>query len=94
MLCRQAGDSCDIAAMSVPPSVRRRGIGRALIEAACTEAAKRGVREVFLEVAESNLPARALYAALHFRDVAKRSGYYPSAAAGKAEDAVVMRRDL
>ena len=94
VLCRQAGDSCDIAAMSVAPSVRRRGIGRALIEAACAEAAKRGVREVFLEVAESNAPARALYVAQHFREVAKRAGYYANAGADRAEDAVVMRRDL
>lgn len=94
VLCRQAGETCDIAAMGVAAEARRQGVGRALIEAACEEAAKRGVREMFLEVAESNASARALYAGQNFHEVAKRAGYYPGATDKKAEDAVVMRRDL
>lgn len=94
VLCRQAAEICDLAAMAVAARARRKGVGRALIGAACAEAVKRGVREIFLEVALSNAPARALYAAEGFHEVAKRAGYYPGGRGRKAEDAVVMRRDL
>jgi tRNA threonylcarbamoyladenosine biosynthesis protein TsaB len=61
ILCRVAADVCDLAAMGVLPAARRRGLGRALLAAACAEARRLGAREMFLEVAEHNLAARALY---------------------------------
>jgi len=50
-----------------------------------------GVRAVFLEVAEDNGSARALYRRAGFRDVGRREGYYP---AGKGAAALILRRDL
>jgi ribosomal-protein-alanine N-acetyltransferase len=50
-----------------------------------------GARAVFLEVEESNLPARRLYRGANFREVGRREGYYP---AGRGSAALVMRRDL
>jgi ribosomal-protein-alanine N-acetyltransferase len=44
---------------------------------------------VYLEVRESNAPARALYAAHGFQEAGRRKEYYRR----PVEDAVVLRRD-
>jgi ribosomal protein S18 acetylase RimI-like enzyme len=55
-----------IAYMAVEPAYRRRGIARALLEAAEHEARKRSLPYMALMVTEENAEARALY---------ERSGY-------------------
>lgn len=92
ILWRCAAGSCDIAAMGVVPEMRRRGVGRALLRAAMAEAKAQGAGEMFLEVADSNAPARSLYAREGFEPVGRRAGYYRSGAA--ASDALVLRRAL
>lgn len=56
-----------IDGICVAPSARSHGIGTALIGALCAEARKRSYPEVRLEVIDSNLRARALYARLGFK---------------------------
>jgi ribosomal-protein-alanine N-acetyltransferase len=53
----------------------------------------KNVSQLFLEVAEDNAPARALYAQAGFEEVGRRKGYYarPQSA---AVDALVLRRRL
>jgi len=51
--------------------------------------AGRGVQQVFLEVRESNAPARALYTAQGFKEVGRRKQYYRR----PVEDAIVLRLD-
>ena len=46
----------------VAPEARGRGVGSALLDAICAEAARRGYRQVRLDVIDSNPRARALYA--------------------------------
>ena len=82
-------DVGDILNLAVTEGGRRRGLGRALVEAIVDRLAERGVREVFLEVRESNAPARALYTALGFKEVGRRKGYYRR----PVEDAIVLRLD-
>ncbi len=53
----------------VAESARRRGIGRALVAAACRFASERGVRRVVLSVLTLNEDAAATYAALGFQPV-------------------------
>ena len=60
------GDEGWIGGMGVVSEARRRGLGRALMEAAIEEARARGVRELRLEVLEQNAPALALYRRLGF----------------------------
>lgn len=84
-----AADEGEILNLAVAPAGRRRGLGRALVEEILEVLAGRGVRSVYLEVRESNAPARALYAAHGFREVGRRSHYYRR----PVEDAIVLRRD-
>ena len=56
-----------ITAVEVSPAHRRQGLGAAITAAACLKAAQRGPRNVFLQVAVDNAPARALYERLGFR---------------------------
>jgi ribosomal-protein-alanine N-acetyltransferase len=50
----------------------------------------RGVTKVHLEVRDSNLAAKGLYASLGFIEAGRRSGYYTDS----IEDAITMRLDL
>lgn len=85
-LARAVADEAELLTIAVHPEVRRLGIGRALLASVLAAAARRGAETVFLEVAETNAAARALYAALAFTPVGRRAGYYTSA------DALVLRR--
>ena len=76
--------------VSVLPEYRRRGIGRALVEALCAEARARGARLLHLEGRASNSPALALYEASGF----VRDGVRPNFYRKPAEDAVLMTKTL
>jgi len=91
VLCRYAGGEAEILTIAVCPGYRRRGIARGLVDAA-SAAMPSDVGEMFIEVAESNHPGKALYDALGFELVGRRAGYYATAAG--REDALVMRRTL
>lgn len=82
-----AADEGEIANLAVDPEVRRRGIGAALLDAALGEAARRAASAVYLEVRESNVQARRLYASRGFVAVGRRIRYYRK----PVEDAVVLR---
>lgn len=92
-LGRTAADESELLTIGVAPAWRRHGLARELIAAVSEEARTRGARRIFLEVAEDNAPARALYAAEHFAPVGRRPGYYARAGAA-AVDALTMRREL
>ena len=55
-----------VGGLGVVPEARRRGLGRALMEAAIDRARSRGVRRLWLEVLEQNAPAVQLYRQLGF----------------------------
>jgi [ribosomal protein S18]-alanine N-acetyltransferase len=84
-----AADEGEILNLAVAPAGRRHGLGRALVEHVLDELASRGARQVYLEVRESNGPARALYAAQGFKEVGRRKQYYRR----PVEDAIVLRLD-
>jgi len=90
VLVRAAGGEAEILTLSVAPAARRRGIGSSLVLAACRHAQELGARALFLEVGQSNEPARSLYTRLGFREVGRRRGYYQSTDRGN-EDALIFR---
>lgn len=57
----------EIKGLAVDPGWQRRGVGRALLDAAIAEARKRDARRVVLRVLGSNAAARALYEQFGFR---------------------------
>ena len=84
-----AADEGEILNLAVAPGGRRHGLGRALVQNILEALTARGVRQVYLEVRESNAPARALYAAHGFKEAGRRTQYYRR----PAEDAIVLRLD-
>jgi ribosomal-protein-alanine N-acetyltransferase len=64
-------------------------LGRALVEEAVDTLRARGVKQIYLEVRDSNAPARALYAGHGFKEVGRRKAYYRR----PVEDAIVLRLD-
>lgn len=84
-----AGEA-EILNLAVMPSFRRLGVGGQLLDSALAGARELGVSEVFLEVRESNEPAKALYRARGFRPVGLRTDYYRK----PRENALVLRLDL
>ncbi|HJU88130.1 MAG TPA: ribosomal protein S18-alanine N-acetyltransferase [Gemmatimonadaceae bacterium] len=83
-------DEAEIANLAVAPEGRRHGVGAALLDAALVEARRRGVRQVYLEVRESNIAARALYERRGFSVMGRRRKYYRH----PEEDALVLRREI
>ena len=77
VVLRQAADEADVVTIAVLPGCRRRGLGRALLEAGLERLTTRGVRRVFLEVSEANVAAAALYCGCGFVQVGRRGDYYP-----------------
>lgn len=78
--------------LTVAPAWQRRGHARALLARLADQCRARADEALWLEVRQSNAPARALYRAEGFEEVGLRRGYYP-AERGR-EDAVVMRLGL
>ena len=77
-------DEAELLNLAVDPAQRRKGVGRALLQA--LEKAAAGT--IFLEVAADNDGALALYRAAGWEDVAVRRGYYHHG----QTDAVVMKK--
>lgn len=92
VLFRTVADEAEILTIAVLPEYRGQGIGRRLVERASDLAASAGACSLFLEVAEDNRAARALYRAAGFVIAGHRRGYYRRA--GGAVDALVLRRPL
>ena len=76
--------------LAVTRAFRRRGVGRALVKEALTDAAKRNLSFLSLEVRASNTPAIALYESLGFHKEGLRRGFYTA----PKEDAWIMTAHL
>lgn len=78
--------------LAVDPALRGRGIGRALIDAACERASSQGARRITLKVLSSNATARRLYAAAGFTVEGVLPGEFHIA--GHYVDDILMGRPL
>ncbi|WP_011583225.1 MULTISPECIES: ribosomal protein S18-alanine N-acetyltransferase [Chelativorans] len=93
VLARRAAGEAEILTVTVARALRRRGIGRMLMDAVLRTLHAERVEALFLEVDENNAPAITLYRRLGFRQVGHRPDYYRDASA-RQSNALVMRRDL
>lgn len=85
-----AADEAEVTNLAVDPEKRRVGIGAEILDFMLGKMRDAGAVRCYLEVRESNAPARALYASRDFRTVGVRRGYYRQ----PIEDALVMVREL
>jgi ribosomal-protein-alanine N-acetyltransferase len=89
ILARRVLDEAEILTLAVHPDHRQRGIGQALVETAALMVATAGAKVMFLEVAEDNAPAMALYAKAGFSRAGLRRDYY-----APGRHAWLLRRSL
>lgn len=93
ILMRAVADEAEILTLAVRPAARRGGLGGRLVGEGVLAAAARGATRVFLEVAEDNLAARALYERTGFVEAGRRPGYYAAADGGR-RDALLLALNL
>ena len=90
-----APGEAQILNVSVVPDARRGGLGRRLVTQFIGDARRLGAEQCFLEARVSNTAAIALYEAMGFHRVARRTAYYPVLGPDDMrEDALVMRLAL
>jgi len=93
ILLQRVEEEAEILSIAVSSQLRRRGIGRALLDEAIRRLYAEGRQTLFLEVDRNNQPAVELYLSSKFKVAAERTGYYASDD-GPATTALVMRRNL
>jgi ribosomal-protein-alanine N-acetyltransferase len=80
----------DVHNLAVHSEFRRQGIGRLLLQQVISEARRRSLARVTLEVRQSNLAAQKLYESVGFVTIGIRKGYYSD----DGEDARAMALEL
>lgn len=91
ILALDTGDDWEILSLGVRPPHRRRGVGRALIDAVLARMPEDRRKDLVLEVAADNLPAQKLYEDLGFRPAGRRPRYYRRGDEAPV-DALILRR--
>ncbi len=81
-------DECHLLNICIDPGWQRLGLGRRLVERLLQLGRQHGAEAAYLEVRESNRPARRLYRQIGFVEVGRRRDYYP--AIGGREDALLL----
>lgn len=89
ILIRAVADEAEILTLAVAPDYRRRGLAAHLLDEACLMLRAGGTHRLFLEVAEDNTAARALYENHGFSVTGRRAKYYDRGGAHRI-DAIVM----
>ncbi len=88
LLC--TGEEADITNVCTAPVARGKGVATEILTTLMEEGTSRGVTEFFLEVRESNTPARRLYTKLGFEEIGLRKNYYEE----PKEHAVLMKKAM
>ena len=81
-------DEAEIITIGVHPDARNTGIASAMLGIIEGELKKSGIKSIFLEVAENNIPARRLYESNGYKQIGIRTKYYDGI------DAIMMKKDL
>lgn len=90
IFARRAANEAEILNLAVHPGHGRRGLGSGLLRTVLGDLERAGAIRVFLEVRESNAPARAFYQGRGFRPVGRRAGYYTR----PREDALILVHEI
>lgn len=90
LVARHLAPEWELENIAVAPNARRKGIGQQLLDTLLAAARETDSESVFLEVRDSNQPARALYERAGFQQTGRRKSYYSN----PVEDAVLYRFTL
>ncbi len=90
MFARFIADELYILRIAVEPILRKSGIASSMLKFCLKKAKRSGVRSIFLEVRDCNLPARGLYEKFGFRLAGIRPNYYTDS----GEDALILKKNL
>lgn len=90
LMGREVADEAEVFTFAVAPKYRRQGHGAVLISAAIDGIRSRGIKNLFLEVRESNLGAIAFYEKFGFSKIGYRKIYYRD----PEEPAITMGKKL
>lgn len=82
-------DETEIISIGVVPTARRTGTASALMQIVEQDVKQSGVKNIFLEVDESNIAAISLYQKCGFVNIGTRPHYYEN-----GHDAIVMKKDI
>ena len=93
ILIRSVADEAEILTLAVDPAARRQGLGTRLVREGALASAARGATRLFLEVADDNHAALALYARAGFTEAGRRRGYYARPEGGR-QDALILALNL
>ena len=92
-LGRVIADECEILSLAVANGHRGARVGGLLLDGAIHQAVQGGAEKLFLEVAEDNDVAQALYISRDFAPVGRRPNYY-TRKDGTSAAALTMARDI
>ena len=86
-------DEAELFLIITKPENRKQGVGRRILATFEQQALQNNIRRIILEVAYSNVAARALYTSNGYQQIAVRKNYYtfPN---GRRVDAIVMEKHL
>ena len=82
-------DEAEIISIGVSPIARRTGTAYALMQIVEQDTRKNGVKNIFLEVDESNIPAINLYKKCGFKNTGLRPHYYEN-----GHNALIMKKEI
>ncbi len=88
-----AADEAEILSVGVSTDWQRNALGKRLVEGLERAFKRAGVKRIFLEVAEDNAAARALYEGKGYTEATRRKGYY-ARKGGVTADALVMSKAI
>lgn len=88
--CFVVCENADITNVAVSENYRRVGIADKLLEVLAEEASQKGAESLFLEVRESNEPAKCLYGKQGFTQVGMRKNFYRK----PDENAILMEKKI
>ena len=92
VMLRVITDEAEILTVATDPDHRRQGLAARALAEAETVAASRGATQVFLEVAETNTAARALYDKAGYTLVGTRPDYYAQKTGTPVQALVLAKR--
>lgn len=92
IICRQSADQAEILTIATTPEEQGTGQAKQILSGAMSSLKQQGVRTLFLEVAEDNMPAQALYRRAGFTQMGRRPAYYRRA--GGRVAALTFSKDL